>query len=301
MDASEKGITSQNVFTIVLILLSTGIIVYWVPNIFLWISEKPITQTSIDLQEKKKELRSLLQQIEMLQDHELPLIYTDSPKQSTQELISHIKALNHFDAYRVWLNPHDIEVKIYFDEYLLQKLYLIRNTESSSPFDETSYPSQLQFSIIIEPYPNKPLSKELLPIITSTKTLTFLLDPHSPYALQQSKIIGQSFQDIITNHQESTDFFPILPYSTISLAKKRLSLNHSHKLLVGYQHNRNDFLYLNTHLSKEERWGRCITHAKSNDHCFLYLHESELNNDILNWIQNAPTKNFAFVLEALKK
>ena len=303
MEASEKGITSQNVVTIVLILFCIAGIVYWVPNIFLLISQREITQEQVDIATQKQELLTFLQDIDSLQGKDLPLVYTDTPKETVLDLISTIKSTTQFDAYRVWLNPNDIEVQIYYHEFLLKKLYFIQNTPKSKPFVNQigQIPSHFKFAVIIEPYPNQELSDELKSIIHSSKTFTFLLDPNSAYALQQAQTIGQSFQDIITDHQQSKDFFPLLPYSTISLSKKRISQRNMNKLLVGYQRNRNDFLYLNTHLSKEERWNRCISNAKQNNFCFLYLHQSEVNEDVLKWLKDSSPKNFAFVLEVLKK
>ena len=303
MDASEKGITSQNVVTIVLILVCTVGIVYWVPNIFLLISQRELTQEQVDITTQKQELHLFLQNLDSLQEQELPLVYTDTPKEAALDLISTIKNTTQFDAYRVWLNPNDIEVQIYYHEFLLKKLYFIQNTPSTKPFVNQigQIPSHFKFAVIFEPYPNQTLSDELKNIIHSSKTFTFLLDPNSAYALQQAQTIGQAFQDIITDHQQSKDFFPLLPYSTISLSKKRISQNNMNKLLVGYQRNRNDFLYLNTHLSKEERWNRCISNAKQNNFCFLYLHQSEIDQDVLKWLKTSSPKNFAFVLEVLKK
>ena len=122
--------------------------------------------------------------------------------------------------------------------------------------------------------------------------------------LQQAHTIGQSFQDIITNHQYSKDFFPLLPYSTISLSKhsqKQLRREHTYPLLVGYQRNRDDFLYLDTHLQKEERWSRCMEMKRTTRTCFLYLHESEIESDILAWIQKTPSSHFVFAVEVLNK
>ena len=303
MEASEKGITSQNVITIVLILVCMAGIVYWVPNIFLLISKREFTQEQVDIAKQKQELLVFLQNHDLLQGQNLPLLYTDTPKESALEFMSTIKEATQFDAYRIWLNPNDIEVQIYHHEFLLKKLYFIQNTPKTEPFVDQigQIPSQFKFAVIIEPYPNQALSEDVKNIIHSSKTFTFLLDPNSAYALEQAQIIGQSFQDIITDHQQSKDFFPLLPYSTTSLSKKRIHKKNMNKLLVGYQRNRNDFLYLNTHLSKEERWDRCISNAKQSNFCLLYLHQSEIDADILKWLKNTSPKNFAFVLEVLKK
>ena len=303
MESSEKGITSHNLYTLCFIVICMGGVVYWSPNVFLWFSQKKIDTNHIDLKEIQKQLYQKIQTIPYLQSQSLPLIYTDQPKEMALNLIDMIKEDNYFDAYRVWLNPHDIELQIYFHEHLLQRFYIIRNTEKTKPFVTVSN-SDLQFALIIEPYPNIPLSENILSMIHSTKAITFLLDPHSPYALQQAQTIGQSFQDIITNHQDSTDFFPLLPYSTISLSKhtqRKLRQDHTHPLLTGYQANRNDFLYLDTHLHKEERWNRCMEAQNTTNTCFLYLHESEIEPNILTWIQKTPASHFIFTIEILNR
>ena len=119
MDTSEKGIITQNLRTLFLILLCMGLVVYWVPNLSLWNAKEREAQSTVQLPLKNKELRQFINQIDILKDHELPLIYTDTPKELALELISEFKKNEHFDAYRVWLNPNDIEIKIYYDEFLL--------------------------------------------------------------------------------------------------------------------------------------------------------------------------------------
>ena len=200
MEASEKGITSQNVITIVLILVCMAGIVYWVPNIFLLISKREFAQEQVDIAKQKQELLVFLQNQDLLQGQNLPLLYTDTPKESALELMSTIKETTQFDAYRIWLNPNDIEVQIYHHEFLLKKLYFIQNTPKTEPFVDQigQIPSQFKFAVIIEPYPNQVLSEDVKNIIHSSKTFTFLLDPNSAYALEQAQIIGQSFQDL--NH-----------------------------------------------------------------------------------------------------
>ena len=280
-----------------------GGVVYWSPNVFLWFSQKEIDKSIVDLKEIQEHLNQKIQHIPSLQSQNLPLIYTDHPKEIAINLIDAIKEENYFDAYRVWLNPHDIELQIYFNEHLLQRLYIIRNIKNTESFVTVSN-SNVQFALIIEPYPNAPLSENILSILNSTKTITFLLDPYSPYALQQAQTIGQSFQDIITNHQDSTDFFPLLPYSTISLSKhtqRKLRQDHTYPLLYGYQANRNDFLYLDTHLHKEERWNRCMEAKNTTNTCFLYLHESEIEPKILTWLEKTPASHFIFAIEILNR
>ena len=137
MEASEKGITSQNVITIVLILVCMAGIVYWVPNIFLLISKREFTQEQVDIAKQKQELLVFLQNQDLLQGQNLPLLYTDTPKESALEFMSTIKEATQFDAYRIWLNPNDIEVQIYHHEFLLKKLYFIQNTP------KTELPSEM--------------------------------------------------------------------------------------------------------------------------------------------------------------
>ena len=110
MDSSEKGIISQNLRTLTLILLCMGIVIYWVPSSSIWNTEERSRQTDVKLTLKSKELHQILSQIDMLKEHDLPLVFTDNPKEMALSIISEFKHKHHYDAYRVWLNPNSFAI-----------------------------------------------------------------------------------------------------------------------------------------------------------------------------------------------